>query len=65
MQHHPKRNAVHSYCGVPLLNEMGIAYGSLCHFDTDTQSGLPAEEGEVELLQQLGLMLYPKIAGKA
>ena len=30
---HPAREAVQSYCGVPLVGEDGEVFGSLCHFD--------------------------------
>lgn len=30
---HPAREAVQSYCGVPLIAEGGEVFGSLCHFD--------------------------------
>jgi GAF domain-containing protein len=30
---HPKRVEVKSYCGVPLLDENGRMFGSICHFD--------------------------------
>ncbi len=32
---HPKRDAVRSYCGAPLLNERGEVAGTLCHFDPE------------------------------
>ena len=30
---HPARSTVMSYCGVPLLENDGSAFGTLCHFD--------------------------------
>lgn len=32
---HPRRAQLRSYCGVPLLDECGSMFGSLCHFDFD------------------------------
>ena len=33
VRHHPKREVLASYCGVPLHYLDGSQYGSLCHFD--------------------------------
>jgi GAF domain-containing protein len=30
---HPARQSVLTYCGVPLLADDGLCFGSLCHFD--------------------------------
>ncbi|HEY1683667.1 MAG TPA: GAF domain-containing protein [Tepidisphaeraceae bacterium] len=30
---HPKRFEVRSYCGVPLIDENGKMFGTICHFD--------------------------------
>lgn len=30
---HPKRLEVRSYCGVPLVDERGKMFGTICHFD--------------------------------
>lgn len=30
---HPKRPVVQSYCGVPLLDDQGRMFGTICHFD--------------------------------
>ncbi len=30
---HPARDAVLSYCGVPISTEDGVPWGTLCHFD--------------------------------
>ena len=36
---HPSREAVQSYCGVPLIGEDGEVFGSLCHFDFEPRDG--------------------------
>ena len=36
---HPARDAVQSYCGVPLIAEDGEVFGSLCHFDFEPRDG--------------------------
>ncbi|MBD2025259.1 GAF domain-containing protein [Leptolyngbya sp. FACHB-711] len=33
VQGHPKQQMVRSYCGVPLLDENGELFGTICHFD--------------------------------
>jgi GAF domain-containing protein len=30
---HPKREVLQAYCGVPRLDEGGLSFGSVCHFD--------------------------------
>jgi GAF domain-containing protein len=30
---HPKQHSVRSYCGIPLLDERGRLFGTICHFD--------------------------------
>lgn len=36
---HPAREAVQSYCGVPLMGDDGVVFGSLCHFDFEPREG--------------------------
>ena len=36
---HPAREAVQSYCGVPLIGDDGVVFGSLCHFDFEPRDG--------------------------
>ena len=36
---HPAREAVQSYCGVPLVGDDGVVFGSLCHFDFEPRDG--------------------------
>lgn len=33
VQGHPKRKEVRSYCGIPLMDEDGKLFGTICHFD--------------------------------
>ncbi len=47
---HPKRPQVRSYCGVPLVDDVGRVFGSVCHFDF---SPLPINPVDVELLEAL------------
>ena len=47
---HSKRAQVRSYCGVPLLDECGSMFGSLCHFDFDP---LPISAENVALMEAL------------
>lgn len=35
LQTHPARNAVRSYCGVPLFDRDGNVLGTVCHFHVD------------------------------
>lgn len=38
---HPKRETVQSYCGVPLVDDAGKAFGSVCHFDLAPRAVTP------------------------
>lgn len=35
---HPKRQQIRSYCGVPLLDDTGRMFGSICHFDFEPRA---------------------------
>lgn len=35
---HPKKSLLKAYCGVPLRLSNGEIFGSLCHFDPDSQN---------------------------
>lgn len=59
VQDHPKREILQRYCGVPLLDEMGRMYGSICHFDFAPGR---IEETEVALLERLAALLRPSFA---
>lgn len=45
---HPKRLEVRSYCGVPLVDEAGQVFGTICHFDPRP---LPISEENVTLME--------------
>lgn len=52
--HHPKRDAIQSYAGVPVKNAAGRVLGSLCHFDGRPRL-LPA--GELAVLTSVAPLL--------
>ncbi len=41
---HPARDTVFSYCGVPVMNELGEIFGTLCHYDL-----VPRDPAQVDL----------------
>lgn len=47
---HPARESTRSYCGVPLRDQHGEPFGTLCHFDLEPK---PLGEGSVELLSRV------------
>lgn len=51
---HPKRATVRAYCGVPLVDHLGRAYGSVCHFDL---APVPVRDEDIALLQVLAFGL--------
>ncbi len=51
---HPKRNEVRAYCGVPLVDEDGIVFGSICHFDFRPVS---ISQANVELMEAVAPLL--------
>lgn len=51
---HPKRPHVRSYCGVPLLDERGHMFGTICHFDFVPRE-ISAEN--VELMEAIAPLL--------
>lgn len=48
---HPKRISVQAYCGVPLLDNNGNMFGSICHFNIEP---MPIDEMDVALLEMMG-----------
>ena len=38
---HPARETILSYCGVPVMNELGVILGTLCHYDV-----VPRDQGK-------------------
>ena len=51
---HPKRKVVQSYCGVPLLDEDGKMFGTICHFDLRP---IPISDANVELMEAVAPLL--------
>ena len=47
---HPKRPQVRAYCGVPLIDDRGRVFGTVCHFDFVP---LPFNPVDLELLELL------------
>ena len=47
---HPKRKVVQSYCGIPLIDEHGELFGTICHFDFKP---IPFTKDEVLLLDEV------------
>lgn len=57
---HPKQNVVQSYCGIPLQDEDGKLFGTICHFDFEP---MPFGEDEVMLLEDVAPLLVQAIHG--
>jgi GAF domain-containing protein len=56
---HPKRLEIRAYCGVPLLDNEGKMYGTVCHFDVDPQ----AISGEnIDLMEALASALKTTVS---
>lgn len=55
---HPAAESTLSYCGVPLLDDAGVAVGTLCHFDL-----IPREipEEEVSILEAMSEPVLRKL----
>jgi GAF domain-containing protein len=51
---HSKQKTIQRYCGVPLLDDKGRMFGTICHFDV--QPG-EIKSAEVELLEYLGYLM--------
>lgn len=57
---HPKREEIRAYCGVPLLDDMGRMFGTICHFDFRP---LAISDENVALMEALAPMLQRYSAG--
>jgi GAF domain-containing protein len=57
---HPKREQIRAYCGVPLLDDMGRMFGTICHFDFRP---LAISDENVALMEALAPMLQRYSAG--
>lgn len=55
---HPKQNVVQSYCGIPLMEEDGTLFGTICHFDFEP---VPFGDDEVLLLEDVTPLLVNAI----
>ncbi|MCC6426527.1 MAG: GAF domain-containing protein [Phycisphaerales bacterium] len=51
---HPKRQQIQSYCGVPLCDESGRVFGTICHFDFDPMG---ISDAIVALMEFMGALL--------
>lgn len=51
---HPARREVRSYCGVPLLDEHGEVFGTICHFDYGV---VDISDDTVHLLEMMAPLL--------
>lgn len=51
---HPKQLVVRSYCGMPLLDENGKMFGTICHFDFQP---MPISDATVKLLESIAPLL--------
>ncbi|HEY1012471.1 MAG TPA: GAF domain-containing protein [Herpetosiphonaceae bacterium] len=51
---HPKRQEIRTYCGVPVLNDDGSLFGSLCHFDFEVK---PVADADIDLLERAADLL--------
>ena len=56
---HPKQNSVQCYCGVPLIDEDGKMFGTVCHFDV---SPGVVNHSDVDLLEYFGDLIRPKFS---
>ncbi|WP_374608389.1 GAF domain-containing protein [Thermomonas sp.] len=54
---HPAREAVQSYCGVPLIGDDGVVFGSLCHFDFEPRI---VSDDVTELMSEVSRYLSPE-----
>lgn len=58
---HPKQQEVQSYCGVPLIDEQGNMFGTICHFDFRP---IPIGECNIALMEAIASFLKLKTAGQ-
>ncbi|MEO8343231.1 MAG: GAF domain-containing protein [Gallionella sp.] len=56
---HPKQKMVQSYCGVPLLDQDGKMFGTICHFDFSPGH---IADVDVELLEYMAQLLSKSIS---
>lgn len=51
---HEARPVIRSYCGVPMVDESGSMFGSVCHYDYDPRA---SDGSELHLLEVVAPML--------
>lgn len=51
---HPRREEIRAYCGVPLIDDMGRMFGTVCHFDFQPRT---ISDENVALMEALAPML--------
>lgn len=56
---HPRREQIRAYCGVPLIDDTGRMFGTVCHFDFRPRS---ISDENVALMEALAPMLRPHAA---
>ncbi len=62
VQDHPSRDAVRSYCGVPLRDRDGTIFGTLCHFSLDP---CHSKDEEIQMMQTFaGVLLESERLGE-
>lgn len=59
VREHPKRKKIQSYCGVPLLDEDGRMFGTICHFDF---RALPISDANVALMEAMAPLIQRRAA---
>ena len=59
---HPKRQELQSYCGVPLLDEGGKMFGTICHYDFRP---IPITDPNVWLLEEVATLLTTRRGSRA
>ncbi len=61
LQNHPKQLEVRSYCGIPLLDENGKMFGTICHFDFQPT---PISNATVKLMESVAPLLKKVTMGR-
>jgi GAF domain-containing protein len=56
---HPKRMQIRAYCGVPLMDDEGKMFGTICHFDENPR---PTSAEDFELMEEMAKLLQHKIS---
>jgi GAF domain-containing protein len=51
---HPKQHVLQAYCGVPLRDEEGTMFGTICHFDFQPMG---IADAEVDLMEAVASLL--------